>query len=84
VLTRSFSLTALPDGAGNFPSLNFTLPASPGNDRFAALVREFASIQNMFEGFFMGNNPASVVCLHEMGWYVPPRRRACPPPQLRP
>lgn len=79
VLTRSFSLTALPDGAGNFPSLNFTLPASPGNDRFAALVREFASIQNMFEGFLMGNNPASVVCLHEMGWYVPPHRRACPP-----
>ena len=30
---------------------------------------EFASVQNMFEGKFMGNNPASVVCLHEMGWF---------------
>jgi len=54
-----------------------TLPPSPANDEFAGLVREFASIQNMFEGFFMGNNPASVVCLHEMGWFVPrPRARA--------
>ena len=23
----------------------------------------------MFQGFFSGNNPASVVCLHEMGWF---------------
>ena len=74
VLQRGFSLTLLPEeegggGEGGFPSLNFTLPPSPDNDRFAALLREFASVQNMFAGTFAGNNPASVVCLHEMGWF---------------
>lgn len=37
---RSFSLGMLPEGTiGNFPALNFSLPASPTNDRFAGLVR---------------------------------------------
>ena len=74
VLQRAFSLTLLPQpagtgvqpGPGGFPALNFTLP---GNGKFEGLLREFASVQNMFEGFFFGNNPASVVCLHEMGWF---------------
>lgn len=66
-LTRSFSLAILPPEApSNFPTLNFTLPSNP---KFEGLLREFASVQNMFEGFFFGNNPASVVCLHEMGWF---------------
>ena len=70
-LTRRFSFTLLPEGAqgGRFPALNFSLPASPTNDKFSSLLREFASVQNMFEGFLSGNNPASVVCLHEMGWF---------------
>jgi hypothetical protein len=71
VLQRGFALTLLPEAseAGGFPRLNFTLPPSAANDRFAGLLREFASVQNMYEGFFWGNNPASVVCLHEMGWF---------------
>ena len=71
ILKRSFNLTMLPTTAvGNFPQLNFSMPASPStNVKFESLIREFASIQNMFQGFLMGNNPASVVCLHEMGWF---------------
>ena len=69
-LQRAFTLAMLPPTAlGNFPQLNFTMPPSPSNDKFAGLLREFASVQNMFEGFFFGNNPASVVCLHEDGWF---------------
>ena len=69
-LQRGFSLTMLPEGSGtSFPQLNFTMPAGASNDKFAGLLREFASVQNMFEGFFFGNNPASVSCLHEMGWF---------------
>ncbi len=75
VLQRTFSLTLLPEGGAlaaagnNFPALNFSLPPGAENDKFVGLLREFASVQNMFEGTFMGNNPASVVCLHEMGWF---------------
>jgi hypothetical protein len=65
-----FSLRLLPEAEqGNFPLLNFSMPASASNDKFSSLLREFASVQNMFEGFFFGNNPASVVCLHESGWF---------------
>ena len=49
-----------------FPALNFSLPPSPTNDNFTALLLQFGSVQNQFNGFLFGNNPASVPCLHEM------------------
>jgi len=48
--------------------LNFTLPP-PLATQLSPLIDTFVSTQLQFNGFLFGNNPASVPCLHEMGWF---------------
>lgn len=52
-------------GAGNFPALSVWLP----NATLAAQMNVLFSTQYQLMGWIMGNNPASVPCLHEMAWW---------------
>jgi hypothetical protein len=52
-------------GQGNFPSLDVSLPNSTLNGQMNVLF----SSQYQLMGWVMGNNPASVPCLHEMAWW---------------
>lgn len=52
-------------GAGVFPALALTL----SNATLAAQTNVLFNTQYQLMGWVMGNNPASVPCLHEMAWW---------------
>ena len=52
-------------GVSNLPSLSVTLP----NATLAAQMNVLFNTQYQLMGYMMGNNPASVPCLHEMAWW---------------
>jgi len=52
-------------GASNFPSLSVSLP----NTTLQTSMNVLFNTQYSLMGWLMGNNPASVPCLHEMAWW---------------
>ena len=52
-------------GAGPFPRLSVALP----NATLDAAMNTLFNTQYQLLGWLMGNNPASVPCLHEMAWW---------------
>jgi hypothetical protein len=52
-------------GASNLPALSVTLPDAT----LAAQMSVLFSSQYQLMGWIVGNNPASVPCLHEMAWW---------------
>jgi hypothetical protein len=52
-------------GVGNFPSLSVALP----NATLTSAMNVLFNTQYQLLGWAVGNNPASVACLHEMGWW---------------
>jgi hypothetical protein len=52
-------------GAGSFPALSVSLPNATLNTQMNVLF----NTQYQLMGWIMGNNPASVPCLHEMAWW---------------
>lgn len=70
-LSMVFSLleTDIPVGAGGglgpFPSMDVTL----SNATLGAQMAQLLGAQYQLLGWIMGNNPASVPCLHEMAWW---------------
>ena len=52
-------------GLGNFPALSVSL----SNTTLETQMNVLFSTQYQLMGWIMGNNPASVPCLHEMAWW---------------
>ena len=52
-------------GASNFPALSVALP----NATLLTSMNVLFNTQYQLMGWIMGNNPASVPCLHEMAWW---------------
>lgn len=66
VSTLTLQRLSADDATLGLPTLNLTLP----NATLQELIAQFVSVQNMWNGWIFGNNPASVPCLHEMSWFA--------------